>query len=77
LPNDLYTRAHDVAAALDAQRPDVAQRIRDVISGGSTSTEILFGLRTELEALQASPPQTLGPGVNALRLEIDQLLCEP
>lgn len=49
---DLYEESEQLAKAL-AERgdADAAERIRDAIAGGSTSTEILFGLRWEFDRL--------------------------
>jgi hypothetical protein len=49
---DLYADARAVAARLASRgEHDAARRIADAIDGGSTSSEILFGLRAELDCL--------------------------
>ena len=49
---DLYQESEQLAQALTERgESEAAQRIQDVIDGGSTSSEILFGLRWEFERL--------------------------
>lgn len=53
-----------------------AQRIEDVVQGGSTATEILMGLRwtlRELLQVPALPPDVAG-GASAILESVDQLL---
>jgi len=49
---DLYEESELLAAELEKRgEAEAATRIRDAIAGGSTSSEILFGLRSEFDRL--------------------------
>jgi hypothetical protein len=49
---DLYEESEQFADELQKRGDaEAAERIRDVIAGGSTSSEILFGLRWEFDRL--------------------------
>jgi hypothetical protein len=57
---------------------DAARRITDSIEGGSTSSEILFGLRWEFDQLLADEirtPQELKTRIANLRAEIEETLA--
>ena len=54
---DIYAEARSLERDLDARgMHEWSQRIEDVIAGGSTSTEILMGLRWTLDQLLNSLP---------------------
>jgi hypothetical protein len=49
---DVYGESKQLAEALRVRgEPEAAQRVDDAIDGGSTSSEILFGLRWEFDRL--------------------------
>ncbi|MBJ7457676.1 MAG: hypothetical protein JHD02_00665 [Thermoleophilaceae bacterium] len=75
---DLYKESEQIAEALvQLGEPDAAARIRDVIAGGSTSSEILFGLRSEFDRLLKSEDlgdQHLRSLVKDVRSEVSRAL---
>lgn len=78
-PRDLYEESEQLAKAL-VERGDAeaAERIRDAIAGGSTSSEILFGLRWEFDRLLdrgASGDVELAAWVADLRAGVEEALA--
>jgi len=75
---DLYEESEQLAKSLvERGEADAAQRIRDAIEGGSTSSEILFGLRWEFDRLLdrgASGDTELAAWIADLREAVEEAL---
>jgi hypothetical protein len=76
-PRDLYADGRHVAKRLsDSGHLELARRIADEIDGGSTSSEILFGLRSVLDQALGvlRPDDDARPAASELRKAIDRTL---
>ena len=78
MARDYYADSRALGVDLwEAGFKDWADRIDAVIEGGSTSSEILMGLRwtlTQLDAEEQDLPQSLRLRAESLRNEIDAVL---